>query len=202
MGLRKGGGESSSTGDDSVDARLNRVDSELEKLHSLYQEYFSGILRIEPQKELKTFKSLMSSIRPAELKTTAQRFRQQGLQAKFTQYRSLWSKVLRQIEEGTYRRDLFLLERKKQSKQSDSKSKTVPAQPDSGESKVYESLYEKMKSLVKDPTKLPSKDKFVAALQKQIAAQKQKNPNQKVEIKLQRDSSGAVQLKLSARKDK
>ncbi|MDB5037109.1 MAG: hypothetical protein JWQ35_637, partial [Bacteriovoracaceae bacterium] len=136
-------------------------------------------------------------IGPADLKTTASRFRYQGLQQKYIQFSTLWSKILKQIEEGTHHRDLFLLEKKSGAAVHENPS-NISAEPKApGSPKSLEILYEKMKQMVSGQETFPTKDKFVAAMQKQIDEQKKKNPNKKVEIKLQKDSKGKVQVRLS-----
>jgi hypothetical protein len=134
----------------------------------------------------------------ADLKTTAQKFRFSGLQQRFIQYNTLWSKVLKQIEEGTYRRDLFLLERKVAQEKSKPK---IPAPQEKRPGSALDLVYEKMKQIASPDQKIPPKESFVAAVEKQLAVQRAKNPGKKIEIKLQKDSTGQVQVKLSLKKE-
>ncbi len=178
-----------------LDFKLAQLDSELERLHSLYEQHFAGLIKLEPQREFKVFKQQFHAIGAGDLKTTAQKFRHQGLQAKIVQYTSLWTKTQRQIEEGTYKRDLFLLNRKQANptKKAEPPAKGAPSQRAS----KFDALYEKLKGLSKDPQKLPARDAFIKTIEKQIDAQKQKNPGRKIEVKLAKDEKGNIQVKLA-----
>jgi hypothetical protein len=181
-----------------IDFRLDQIQRGLERLYSLYEQHFTGVLKRQPEKEHSEFKTLFNSISPADLKTTASKFRFQGLSAKYIQFNNLWTKVLKQIEEGTYHRDLFLLKKKVEATE---KEKPTPATPKTTPSQfALEGLYEKMKTLVKNTEKLPPKEKFIGAIQKQVDDQKRKNPDKKIEIKLLRDSAGKVHVKLGFKK--
>src|SRR5947209_7902150 len=77
-----------------IDTKLNQLHADLEKLHSLYEQHFAGVLKREPQREHQVFKSTFHALGPADLKTTASKFRHQGLQQKYIQFSTMWGKVL------------------------------------------------------------------------------------------------------------
>lgn len=183
-----------------METRLELLHGELERLHNLYEQHFAGVLKRVPEAEHKRFLANFHAIKPGDLLTTAGKFRFQGLQQKYIQFSNLWGKVLKQIEEGTYHRDIFLMQKKAQSADKKESAIQKPAvsttKTDPKFSKTLEALYEKMKEMVGNEQKTPPKQEFLSALQKQIHEHKKQNPDRKVELKLNRDSNGRIQIKL------
>lgn len=83
---------------------LDDMETRLDRLRALYEQYFQGIERIEPTVARKDFDRRMVVLRRARPKNTALRFRRQQLIQRYTTYVSYWRRIVRQIEEGTYRR--------------------------------------------------------------------------------------------------
>jgi hypothetical protein len=86
---------------------LSDVEIRLDRLRGLYEQWFQGVERLEPtvpRKEVERRIALLSRERP---RNTAMRFRFQSLLQKYTTYQNYWRRVGRQIEEGTYRRDIM-----------------------------------------------------------------------------------------------
>ena len=178
-----------------IEAKLNEIDRGLQKVQSLYDQYFAGVQKREPSKEHQEFKSAFTRITPADLKTTAAKFRFQSIQSRYLQLSNLWSKIQRQMEEGTYKRDLFLLE-KKTGEQPRPANLNLPTSEAPKNKKYLETLYEKMSSLVGDTQKLPEKQSFLANMDKQLSELKAKNPDKKIELKLQKSPTGKVEVKI------
>ena len=80
---------------------------ELEKLRLAYEQYFLGFERVEPQKLRETVVGLIRKYSSAAIKNTAARFRFQQTVARYNVYTTYWDRVLREIEEGRYQRDVF-----------------------------------------------------------------------------------------------
>lgn len=177
-----------------VDFRLGQIEQQLEGLRNLYEQHFAGVLKRIPVREHDQFKAALKSILPHELKSTAMRFRHQGIQTRHLQMSNRWAKVLREIEEGTYKRDLFLMKAKEHAAPAPTES---PAAKKSGFSSQLEKLYEKYSEMaVAQKQKIPEKASFIKALQSQIETQKAKHPQAKIELKLQKDEGGKYQVKL------
>lgn len=86
---------------------LSDVEIRLDRLRGLYEQWFQGVERLEPtvpRKEVERRIALLSREKP---RNTAMRFRFQTLLQKYTTYQTYWRRVSRQIEEGTYRRDVL-----------------------------------------------------------------------------------------------
>lgn len=182
-----------------LDVRLTQIELQIENVRTLYEQYFAGVLKRAPLREHDQLKSALQSIPPHELKVTASRFRFQSLKTRFLNLSNLWAKTLREIEEGTYRRDLFLLKAKEKEPTTQSKPASEPrastASPKT--SSQLEAVYQKFAEIASAQNqKIPSKETFVKALQTQIDAQKAKNPGAKFEIKVQKDEAGKFQVRL------
>jgi hypothetical protein len=185
-----------------IEFRIDQLHADLERLHSLYEQHFAGVLKRLPDPEHKRFLAAFKGIGHGDLRTTAGKFRFQGLQQKYIQFSSLWTKTLKQIEEGTYHRDLFLLDKKQTKSSFEKRNETDNAKAGvSKNQKALEALYDKMTGMLSSADKAPPKDQFITSLQKQIDEQKKKNPDKKLEVKLQRDANGKVQIKLGFKKD-
>ncbi|MEM9192842.1 MAG: MXAN_5187 C-terminal domain-containing protein [Myxococcota bacterium] len=86
---------------------LEEVETRLERLRALYEQYFQGIERLEPTIPKKDLERRMRALRRAQPRNTALRFRFQRVLQRYTTYQTYWKRVARQIEEGTYRRDVM-----------------------------------------------------------------------------------------------
>ena len=75
-------------------------------LKSLYEQYFQGIEKLEPAIPRKELERVLEVLRKNQPRNTALRFRTQMLIAKYGTYVTYWQRIARQIEEGTYRRDV------------------------------------------------------------------------------------------------
>lgn len=85
---------------------LQETEAQLERLRVLYDQYFQGIERRPPVEARANFERMLNTLRRERPKNTALRFRFQGLTQRLNTYQALWTRVLKQIEEGTYKRDL------------------------------------------------------------------------------------------------
>ena len=86
---------------------LADAEVQLSRLKHLYEQWFQGIERIEPQIPRKQFERTMHALRKVQPRNTALRFRFQTLLQRYTTMQTYWRRIGRQIEEGTYRRDLL-----------------------------------------------------------------------------------------------
>ena len=86
---------------------LSDTEIQLSRIKHLYEQWFQGIERIEPQIPRKQFDRALHELRKTKPRNTALRFRFQTLIQRYTTLQTYWRRVGRQIEEGTYRRDLL-----------------------------------------------------------------------------------------------
>jgi hypothetical protein len=93
---------------------LQNLESDLNELRANFEQYFLGIERIPPEKKLERYKKRYFVLKESFVRQTALKFRIQNLGQKLTTYERLWDKTLKQIEAGTFSRDLKRLKNKTQ----------------------------------------------------------------------------------------
>src|ERR1043165_6696427 len=89
------------------EALLSDVEVKLDRLKALYEQWFQGMERLEPAIPRKDVERRVVMLRKELPRNTALRFRFQQLVQRYTTLQTYWQRVARQIEEGTYRRDLM-----------------------------------------------------------------------------------------------
>ena len=90
-----------------LEAELVEVSHATDKLRSSFEHYFQGIERLAPTTERDLLKRRVLGLHTTNIRNTELRFRINQLVAKFNSYNSYWTRVLRQIEEGSYYRDVY-----------------------------------------------------------------------------------------------
>ena len=85
---------------------LDDFEEEVELLKVAYERYFNGVDRIPPAREHDRVKLHLRNIQRMRGGTTALRFRTQSLRARLVTYEHYWNRILRQIENGTFKRVL------------------------------------------------------------------------------------------------
>lgn len=93
---------------------LSDAEVQLSRIKHLYEQWFQGIERIEPQIPRKQFDRTLHALRKTQPRNTALRFRFQTLIQRYTTLQTYWRRIGRQIEEGTYRRDLLRARRRRE----------------------------------------------------------------------------------------
>jgi hypothetical protein len=86
------------------DQAITDLEIQLDRLRALYEQYFMGIERIEPQVPRKTVERIFQMLRKERIRNTALRFRFMQLVQRYNTMETYWRRVVRMIEEGTYRR--------------------------------------------------------------------------------------------------
>ncbi len=88
-------------------SEVDAVDEATDRLRATFEQYFQGIERVPPVLQRDALKRRLLQLRTTQVRNTAIRFRINQLVAKFQSYENYWNRILRQIEEGTYHRDVF-----------------------------------------------------------------------------------------------
>jgi len=88
-------------------AELDQLDEDLTGLQVLYEKYFLGIDRRPPDEQRKKLSTRLREMRSAMVRNTGVKFRINTLFAKLISFERMWDRTLREIEEGTYKRDVF-----------------------------------------------------------------------------------------------
>lgn len=93
---------------------LSDAEVQLSRIKHLYEQWFQGVERLEPQIPRKQFDRMLHELRKVKPRNTALRFRYNTLIQRYTTLQTYWRRVARQIEEGTYRRDLLRARRRRE----------------------------------------------------------------------------------------
>jgi len=104
------------------------IDEQLEHLRASYEQYFLGIERLQPARMHERLKKRLRDLKATYNRSTSVQFRVQSLSNKFLTYQRLWDRTIREIEAGTYKRDLF--KARLHAKDRDTERPAPPAAPD------------------------------------------------------------------------
>ncbi|HEY1553092.1 MAG TPA: MXAN_5187 C-terminal domain-containing protein, partial [Kofleriaceae bacterium] len=85
---------------------LDTVDVNLERVKTLYEQYFLGIQKQPPTFLHSDIERKLRDLTQLQVRNTGLRYRLATIQQKFGSYNSYWRRTLRQIENGTYLRNL------------------------------------------------------------------------------------------------
>ncbi len=89
-----------------IEELVNELETRVDRLRSLYEQYFMGIEKMEPHVPKKDVERRFQTLRREQIRNTALRFRFHMTLQKYNTYQSYWMRIMRQIEDGTYKRDL------------------------------------------------------------------------------------------------
>ena len=95
-----------------VSARLEEMERKIERLRAMYESFFSGIDRQPPNAPRREMNRLMLELQQVQIRNAALRFRFQSLSQKWTLMTTYWNRTLREIESGTYRKDIAKVSRR------------------------------------------------------------------------------------------
>src|SRR5262245_10771531 len=92
---------------DQFNQELTQIETRVDRLRALYEQYFQGLERMEPSVLRREVDRRVELLRRHIPRNTAARFRFNQLTQKYNTYTIYWQRTLRQIEEGTFRRDIL-----------------------------------------------------------------------------------------------
>ncbi len=95
-----------------VEELLDYIDKTMERLKTLYEQYFLGMQKQPPAHQHNDIERRIRDIMQIQIRNTGLRYRFATIQQKFGSYNSYWRRTLRQIEQGTYIRQLQRISRK------------------------------------------------------------------------------------------
>jgi hypothetical protein len=94
-----------------LDTLLDELETKVERLRSLYEQYFLGIEKMPPNVAQKDVDRRIYSLRREQIRNTAKRFKLQTIIQRYNTFQQYWMRILREIENGTYRRHVLRAER-------------------------------------------------------------------------------------------
>jgi hypothetical protein len=90
-----------------IEELLDALDTALDRVKVLYEQYFLGIQKQPPAYLHTDIERKIRDLAQIQIRNTALRYRFATLQQKYGSYNSYWRRTLRQIENGTYTRNLY-----------------------------------------------------------------------------------------------
>lgn len=88
------------------EAMIKDLEGELGLLKSRYEQWIQGIERIPPMRQKERLERRLRQLRREQPNNTAMRYRFQAVFSRWTTMNTYWQRITRQIEEGTFRRDV------------------------------------------------------------------------------------------------
>jgi hypothetical protein len=90
-----------------IERELDDLETRIDRLRALYEQYFLGIEKMEPSIPRRDAERKIQILRKEQVRNTAQRFKFQMLVQRYNTMQQHWARVTREIENGTYRRDVL-----------------------------------------------------------------------------------------------
>jgi hypothetical protein len=94
-----------------IEELLDQVDKALDRVKVLYEQYFLGMQKQPPSHLHNDVERRLRDLMQISIRNTGLRYRFATLQQKFGSYNTYWRRTLRQIENGTYIRQLSKISR-------------------------------------------------------------------------------------------
>jgi len=85
---------------------IDELEKRVERLRAAYDQYFVGIERLEPLVMRKEVERRLWMLRREQIRNTGLRFKLETTIQRYNTYQQYWQRIAREIENGTYQRDL------------------------------------------------------------------------------------------------
>ncbi len=95
-----------------LDIDIEELSTRMERVRSLYEQYFMGIERLQPTIPRKDVERRIQVLRKTRFQNTAKRFKFQTLVQRYNSLQQYWNRTCRDIENGTYKRHVQRAERR------------------------------------------------------------------------------------------
>jgi hypothetical protein len=96
---------------ESIEARIGEMERKLDRLRGLYESFFMGIERAPPNVPRRDMNRLLLEMQQEPISNASLRFRYQAIMQRWVLMTAYWNRTLREIESGTYRRDVARAQR-------------------------------------------------------------------------------------------
>lgn len=89
-----------------IEERLDILGKQLDRLKAMYEQYFMGILKVAPAQLHRDVERTIRELTQVQIRNTGLRYRFTTLSQKYGSYNTYWKRILRDIENGRYVRDV------------------------------------------------------------------------------------------------
>jgi hypothetical protein len=96
---------------EALEAHLELLEKRFERLKTLYESFFAGIEKQMPLVPRREMNRLIVQTQQLNIGKATLRFRFQTLLQRWVTYTAQWNRIQREIEQGTYQRDLAKVQR-------------------------------------------------------------------------------------------
>jgi hypothetical protein len=96
---------------ESIEGRIGEIERKLDRLRGLYESFFMGIERTPPNVARRDTNRLILEMQQEPVGNASLRFRFQSILQRWVLMTAYWNRTLREIESGTYRRDVARAQR-------------------------------------------------------------------------------------------
>ena len=165
---------------------LTELDEGIQNLQVLYEKYFIGIDRKPPEQERKRVSQKAREMRTAAIRNTALKFKINTLFAKLLSFERMWDRTLREMEDGTYKRDVFkaALRQKDKGEAKASPARTGPPEiSDANLRRLYDT-YVMAKKRCGESTAGMTYDAIASRIRAQVPELMQKHRAKNIEFKV------------------
>lgn len=87
-----------------IEHQVGELEERVDRLRAMYEQYFMGYEKLEPTVARRDVDRRFATLRKANIRNTALRWRFNVVTQKFNTYSMYWTRICRQIEEGTFKR--------------------------------------------------------------------------------------------------
>ncbi len=94
-----------------IEARLGEMEKKMDRLRSMYESYFMGMERTPPNTPRREMNRMMLEMQQVVISNSSLRFRFQSMSQKWVLQITYWNRTMREIEAGTFRRDVARAQR-------------------------------------------------------------------------------------------
>lgn len=116
---------------------VSDAESDLAQLKARYELWIQGMERVPPVRQRDRLERQLRQLRREQPNNTAMRFKFQTVFARWTSLSTYWARVTRQIEEGTFRRDVLKVRRQRE-RRDERRRQSEQAPP--GEAAAHQAL--------------------------------------------------------------
>ncbi len=104
---------------------IQLLEARLNELRVAYEKYFAGVEKLEPARLREEVQRIVRKVGTYHITNTGLKFKRDTIIAQFNTLTQHWNRILKQIEDGTYQRDIFRMRLK-------DKERGVPVPPTPG----------------------------------------------------------------------
>jgi hypothetical protein len=91
---------------------IDLLEKYLQLCKNEHEMYFLGITRRPPEAKVRDLKRMLRELEDTQVNNTAMMFQIRRLRGRFNTYNTMWTRTIKQIEEGTYHRQRYMADKR------------------------------------------------------------------------------------------